>query len=177
MIGTNTSATEQYSYFILTVLIQLYLHRQVRLIRCVSVSCMYFTAQLLGSLFCKCTMRCTSTKPKPPLFLNACKYNTRSFGCGTAKCSQEQTVIWVIVARVQYCPMKAHTSEDTQKGCWVSLFFFLSSEIKIYTVRFFLQFIDFYHNIHLCKHCVKYASFIKSHTSQRKINAGTCHSP
>lgn len=28
----------------------------------------------------------TSTKPKPPvfLFLNVCKYNSRSFGCGTA---------------------------------------------------------------------------------------------
>lgn len=28
------------------------------------------------------------TKPPPPV-MNACKYNSRSFGCGTAKCSQE----------------------------------------------------------------------------------------
>lgn len=71
--------------------------------------------------------------------------------------------------------LRTHTRDA---GCYI--FFSLWNVYSIYSNIFFClfcSFFDFNHNVHLCKHCVKYASFIKSHTSQRKIWLQRRHMP
>lgn len=49
----------------------------------------YSTVAWLFVLWMYNALHIHKTKQKKPFFMNACKYNSRSFGCGTARRSQE----------------------------------------------------------------------------------------
>lgn len=73
------------------------------------------------------------TNPPPPPVMNACKYNCRSFGCGTAKCSH-----WGLCCKGSVLSNESTDFWGHTKGMLgIIIMFFLTSEIKIYTVRFF----------------------------------------
>lgn len=64
------------------------------------------------------------------------------------------------------CPMEPHVWGHTEGMVGTMTFF--SFFFSFRNLNLFYSKLIFNHNTHLCKHGVKYASFTKSHTSQRK---------
>lgn len=194
MIGTNTSATECYSYFYFWRPC-IYTGRFWR----TSVSCVGFrsTVTWLFSFLFFFFVNFANLHPplhphknlKSPTFR---KHNVRSFGCGhcerAAKNRQSQNGLcrrnWV-----QNLPRTHERDAGYPQNSFKPLklkfvqyvYIYIYIFICIFSFRLLIfVFPPLNHNVHLCKHRVKYASSVKSHTPQRKEidwDAGTCRSP